>query len=405
MTVHINEVENYKVDKVIEIIIYATITFNAVLAFVNANVFRMSNSMVAVFDAMLILTSLYIVMTYGANKAKMWIVILLILIIFHLVVILKGQIFSLKYFRDVLVIPVFIGLGAVYSKDASKLIKNVIMLVLLGCLIELLFFDFYSELLNIKSYYVNTRGFQEEGFYTEESSLFVSAFRPGDRFIPLPFGEVHRLSSFFLEAVSLGNFAVFVSIFISAFWRELTQTDKYKYLIIWFALIALCDGRFAFACSLLVFTSGVLVRAGLGMLTYLVLPMIFLGSILLVSVLDLKPDDTFPGRISTTVNMLYELEPLSYLFGNSGSRVTLDSGYVYIINTQTVFSLLIIFMIILTARKMQTDLVYYKYQFGLAIYVAMNLMISCSIFSIKTAAIIFFFYGWLWKKNYVHKKI
>src|SRR5262249_54170721 len=120
---------------------------------------------------------------------------------------------------------------------------------------ELLFPDAYSRTFDILSYYVNTRNFSMRDFWNQDSSLFVSATRPDERFL-LGFLNIHRASSIFLEPVSLGNYAIVVTAFTLAFWREMSAAKKIFFALTTLIIVVGSDGRLAATtCTALVLSS------------------------------------------------------------------------------------------------------------------------------------------------------
>ena len=107
-----------------------------------------------------------------------------------------------------------------------------------------------SAFFNPKDYYIATRGISFDEFTNADSDLYISATRPEERFFP--FFGLHRISSLFIEPVSLGNYVVTVTAFIAAFWRSIGGWTKTFLILSNLLFLIASDGRFAFASSLLV---------------------------------------------------------------------------------------------------------------------------------------------------------
>src|SRR5690606_9511460 len=85
-------------------------------------------------------------------------------------------------------------------------------IVLALALIEYFFVEAFTEYFNVASYYIS-RGTMEAREAMQSGDLFISGVRPagiqGGRNL-LPFLGDHRVSSVFLEPVSMGNFGIIV---------------------------------------------------------------------------------------------------------------------------------------------------------------------------------------------------
>ncbi len=104
------------------------------------------------------------------------------------------------------------------TSNAHRGIHVMMMLwgvVLAVILLEAVCLPCYTDLFAVKDFYINTRGIGEDEFTNLSSDLYVSATRPDARF--LPFFDLHRMSSVFLEPVSLGNFVIVSVAFMMAF--------------------------------------------------------------------------------------------------------------------------------------------------------------------------------------------
>ena len=128
-----------------------------------------------------------------------------------LLAILRNQL-DPKGFRDVLIPILFYGIGRQIGdvKYADRVLKVAVLLVLAFGFFELLFLDAFSRVFNIFSYYVSQGSLQAGSNWAKDSVLGLNGTRPegiGRTILPSLLGN-HRVSSVFLEPVSLGNFAV-----------------------------------------------------------------------------------------------------------------------------------------------------------------------------------------------------
>jgi len=197
-----------------------------------------------------------------------------------------------------------------------------------------------------------------------------------------------------LEPVSLGNYVVIITAFICAFYRQLSL-KVLAFLIIGnvIALIG-CDGRFAAVTSALIIGATLVAPWLPRRFPLLYLPLVLVGAIALV--LIVHPDwtqDNFPGRVAYGVEMLRQFEVWEW-FGNSDRLVgpAADSGVAYTITTQSIIGLAAFWIfLVFNAEERTPDQI--KYLHALCLYIALTMLVSYSLYSIKTAALLWFIYG------------
>lgn len=385
-------------DPAIEFIIWTCVSYNFLLGIINTHILPVGNGVVVILDAMCVLFALLIVLKFRNDVSERWLTILWLLLCIHFVIALINLQIKPKYLRDLMIIPIFIALGSLYSGNEFRLIKRILIFVLIVGFCEAFLLEFYTAIINVKQYYISTRGVVEDSFYSEGVDLFVSAMRPGDRFIP--FFDIHRVSSVFLEPVSAGNYTIFIAIYTAANWGRLKPSDKVLFLVSWFLLLALSDSRFAFACSGLIFISYFFRRKVFDSLYFFLLPLILILLFYVTFTFDLQVDDNFKGRLAKAVHLLYELNVSELLLGNMSSFRGWDCGLVYYIMSQSVFSFIVLWAVLFLSTPRSENEIFMVFRNGLCIYLTLILLISYSSFSIKTAALFFFLYGYYLNNQY-----
>ena len=322
-----------------------------------------------------------------------WIMFGIILLMFSLISLSRGDL-QVKNVRDVLIIPTYILLGLTLPRRyLNATVCIVHALVLLFGLYEAVNTDGYAKLFEVQSYYINTRGYDEDNFWNKQSDLFVSAVRPSDR-VFLPFLDLHRLSSVFLEPVSLGNYCTIITSFICARFNQLSRWTR-VFLVVGNILVLIgCDGRLAGRSSLIIILAALVAPYTPRGSAIIYLPVVLLAGFVLTDLLDLRagPDD-LPGRIAYTVELLrqYDLEDY-FAMSDRFIWVSVDSGVAYIMMTQTVVGFAIIWaFVVLGASEKQADQV--RFTHAGIIYLSLAMMVSFSILSIKTAALLWFIQG------------
>lgn len=374
----------------------AAFLFNPFLAFINASVMGIGRNHVVAAEMLVVATALLLI-AFNARRIMLpWIGLLAGLVGAGIFFGLVNYQMELRYIRDVVNIPIFVLLGMLFVRgDLVRLVMLVQLLVLVVLLFEAFFPADFGATFDIVSYYVNTRGFSEELFWNADSTLFVSATRPGERFL-LGFLEIHRLSSLFLEPVSLGNYTVLLTIFITAFWQRMSIFQKTFLVASTLVILIGSDGRLAVVISLLI-VFGALVFTRLPAYSHILyLPGAVIAAALLVSLLGIRSGtDDFPGRIAFSMDMLASLD-LSALMGLSQYTSVRfdDSGIAYFLVTQSIIGVMAIwlFVCLTFSQRTRTNIIFIH---GIAIYISLNLLVSYSLFSIKTASLLWFIYGYL----------
>lgn len=375
------------------LVIWATL-FNAVLAVVNAHVVKLSPAAVIGAESVTSLAAFLIASERFRSEMKPWWVMAgLILVLFSLESAIRGDL-QVKYVRDVLIIPNYILLGLTAPRrHLTRVICIVHAVIILFGLYEALDTDGYSKLFDVQSYYINTRGYDDDNFWNKESDLFVSAVRPGDR-VFLPFLDLHRLSSVFLEPVSLGNYCSIITAFICARFSSFTRPTA-AFLIVGNVLVLIgCDGRLAGFSSLLIIAATLIAPYTPRGTAVIYLPLTLAAAFVSTGLLGLRagPDD-LPGRIAHTVELLqqYDLVDL-FALSDRFIWVAVDSGVAYLVMTQTILGFALIWLfIVFGASERRADQV--RFTHAAIIYLSLAMIVSFSILTVKTAALMWFIQG------------
>jgi putative polymerase len=377
------------------IIIYTAVLFNFGLAFINANGISISRTHVILAELAIVGSTFAFCFRFWSPLMLPWLwVTWLIGTLFIALSLARGGL-DPKHIRDVLLIPIFIMLGIASRRgNIVRLMCGLQAIVLIIMIFEAVAPQAFGRVFNIMSYYINTRDFRQEGFWNADSNLFLSSLRPGERFL-FPFLNIHRLSSVFLEPVSLGNWCILVTIFIASFWRSLSFGAR-TFLVTSNAMVLVgSDGRLATVNCLVVACAPLFSR--LPRYIYaLYLPGIVLCALTFVLYFGLeKTADDFAGRIAYSMNALASID----LGGLLGVDLTLigkgaDSGILYFILTQSIMGVAALWSALCFFQPPSSRRAVIMMH-GICFYLAFNLMVSFSLFSIKTAAPLWFLYGYV----------
>ncbi len=375
------------------LVVWAT-AFNAVLAVANAHGATLTPASVIAAETATTGASVALALLRHRPEMRVWWAMLgAILLIFALLSLGRGDV-QAKNVRDVLIIPTYILLGlAAPRRRLNTTVCLVHAVVILFALYEALDTEGYAKLFDVQSYYINTRGYNDDNFWNKQSDLFVSAVRPGDRMF-LPFLNLHRLSSIFLEPVSLGNYCSIVTVFVCARFRQLSRA-LLAFLIAGNVLLMIgCDGRLAaFSSLVIIVVASFAPRTPRGT-AILYLPLVLIAAFAATDLLKLRagPDD-LAGRIAHTVDLLRQYDLQDY-FAMSDRFIwaAVDSGVAYLTMTQTIvgFAVIWIFIVFGAAEDRAEEI---RFTHGTIVYLALAMMVSFAILTIKTAALLWFIQG------------
>jgi hypothetical protein len=387
-------------------LLLAALFYNAVLAIINAHVIGLNTQAVIGVEILIILCAFGYALSRFSLLPDLRAVIayLFISAILFLFVSIAHEQLYLKSIRDVLLIVAFFLLGGLSREGQIK--RTIILsaiLVLIFVIIEIWMTNLYIGLFQPASYFANTRGFAISEF--NDLGLFSSATVYESRF---SFGLLsHRASSLFLEQISLGNYAIFLSIFLCAFWGKLSSVTR---LFIAAALIFSVigsSGRAAIALSIIFILFYFILPYIPRILSVLYMPLILgLAFIFFHGTIYAGPEliDTVPGRIGWTVRFISEMG-WSFLMGGSAEQInrTFDSGYAYILYSQTIFGLLALWLFVFaTGSEKNREARYFSH--CLTLFIFFNLLIGFGVFSAKIAPLLWIVAGY-YKSRYADERL
>ncbi len=375
------------------VLVVLAVVFNAGLAIVNAHVMRLSSASVIATELLIVAAAYLTIVRHFRPQMLPWFAMIAVTVLFAII---RGSIvgqFEPKFMRDVLLIPTFLLLGLTMSRERLPALLVVLhVFVIGGVLLEALYTQGYSSLFEVRAYYIATRAFDDTAFWNTSSDLFVSATRPGERFFS--FVDWHRMSSIFLEPVSLGNYVVIVTAYLCAEFRHISR-KVFVFLVAGnlLALVA-CDGRHAAVCSMLLILVSV-VAPKLPRVTALgYLPASVLAAVVLAGATNANAfDDNFMGRLAWCVKVLGKYDVADWLgMSNTWLVEAYDSGIAYMIATQSFISVILFWgLVVMGARTGRPE--QSRYLHALCLYIVLTMLVSYSLFSIKTAALLWVVHG------------
>jgi putative polymerase len=377
------------------LVLIGSVCFNAALAIVSGHVMVASSALVIAAEATFVSAAIYLALQSWRAEMTPVIAIIVMLVLFAIVRSVATGAIEPKYLRDTLIIPTFLLLGM--ASGTNNLVRTVIIvhaIVFAVFLLEALAPSIYSELFRIQDYYINTRGNSASEFYNSNSDLFISATRPNERF--LPFIDEERLSSIFLEPVSLGNYCTIIVAFVVASFRRLSKRTLAFFVISTIAMLFGCDGRFAVVCSILILLASFVASRLPPHSAIVYLPAAVLVMFMIVSSAAIQTGgDDFVGRIAHTKDMLMRFDVQDFLgISNAFIDEAVDSGVAYLIVTQSLPGLILLWMFIAWGPVEHTT-EQIRYTHALCLYLALSMLVSYSFLTIKTGALLWFIQGTL----------
>ncbi|WP_198945864.1 polysaccharide polymerase [Acetobacter sp. DsW_063] len=306
---------------------------------------------------------------------------------------------SPKILHDLFIMYVFYCLGRGSGRPAAQwTVWAAMALVLTIGLFELLAPDFYGQLFNVWQYYVEKGVLSQDTVNYSGTTMFVSGNRgEGARtFLPSLLGS-HRVSSVFLEPVSMGNFAALVFAWCLAVWRNRPGGRQIFLIVLAMVCIVLTDSRFASGCCVAMLLVRISPVRRSSLFVFL-LPIGVVTALTIVGALHEIPGatpsiltDNLKGRLVFSGRLL-DYWTLSPWFAFSVSPVyTADTGYAYIFNTLGAPLTLLYALIFAFHRNASRDAAVMKTM--LAVYFSCSLCIGANSVTIKTAALLWFLYG------------
>ncbi|WP_395647904.1 hypothetical protein [Terricaulis sp.] len=369
-------------------LVLAAASYTALLCIFNAHVMRISNTLVAVVDGAIVLSALALALP-GSRRVVT--IAVLALAVNFLALVLLSQNFDLKAVRDPLLLVAFASLGWRYGglDKARGAFVTVSFLVVLFALFEYLAPRAYEALFNVISYYEARGVVGEEVTQRLDNSFFVSGFR-GDGRNLLPILGPHRVSSIFVEPVSLGNFGALAIAFAFSLAKAQRRLALAALLIGAFCII-MADARFA-SGVIIFFVVARFLPVRWSEPTLALMPLAAISLLLVLANSNIGAGDDLPTRLAGAGRTLMSMN-LPAVFGLDPTYVnTADSGYAYVLATFGLPFCVLTWLgfVAIPARNPQAA----RFKLLLGVYVCALLCVSgSSLFALKTAGLAWFMFG------------
>lgn len=376
----------------VSFILIASVVYQAVLALIHTHVHRSSALLVAGAEFLIYLACVLVL----ARRIRLEFVTVIALVLAYLLLLtIFREGLDFKGFRDVMIPLLFYWLGRHVGDIgyADRLLKGLVVAVLIVGFFELFFLPQYTYLLDIFSYYVSTGTVTISTNFIRDSALNLNGLRPegiGRTILPSLLGS-HRVSSVFLEPVSLGNFAVVV-----AAWGLSKPRAEFRSMLFFLlsavVLVALADSRY----GLIVVSALILIRIaihGRMHVAFVVLPFVSIIALVLIGLyFDGGVADNIMGRLYWTGDTLLGFD-LGKMIGVQGFNLPYgDMGYAYLLSRWGVLLCLAMWGALWLVRMADERGV--RFRAYAALYISLILTVSgTSFFALKTAGLLWFLVG------------
>lgn len=376
------------------LVLSGCIFFNFVLCFANTNLFHISNGIIIVCELALIgLAALWAFKRVDRTHFY-WVLLIAVLAVIAVCASALQGVALVKPFRDIFIVPVFaaFGLACTRFRLTPFLLVISFIVVAIACL-EGFAPDWFLNVFNFKEYFIAKGALEDADWLT--MNTFASGVRPGGRFL-LDIPGMHRVSSVFLEPVSLGFYGFVSGLYFVAMrdrmsWFSFAVGLAMAFLLIWFS-----DARMAFAALFY----AILLRPVLAHIDHrfhiLVFPAMLLAAYLItVFGLMSTEGEGMGARFHSTMEVISKVD-FNVLAGYSRDTLgfTLDSALAYLLQNLGLMGFLLFWLCpFFYARRLSVPARIYLG--GTAFFIAFSFLISAAIFTIKTAALLWFIFGYL----------
>lgn len=378
-------------------LVIAACTFNAVLCYINTRGWLyIGNTQITICELVILASGLFSIRSHIGARAYQ---ISALIFLYSMFARLINPDLYLETLHDVAIMYIFYKLGTLTSIETGNRTLWIAMVIAIAFgVLEWKMLPTFENLFNIWNYYVNKGLIDPDQANLSGTVLYPSGFR-GTAAVRMMFaGEFgsHRISSIFLEPTGLGYFAEVafawcVSTACGPWWSRLAL------LFMSVVCFVLPDSRLgSTTCLLMLILSFVpFLRSNLAVF---LMPLLAVIALTIYGAFHEIPGvqpslitDDFPGRLLFSGRLLGYWDLIHWMGFALSPVYTTDTGFAYQINNlglPSTFLLLVVF-----ARNTPRTLAAARMRAMIAIYYTTSLSIGNAVFSIKTAALLWFLYG------------
>lgn len=375
-------------------VVFATVAFNWVLAFSNTRYMEISELHVIMVEVLLVASATLLVID---KRVDFYLIIIALLGYFALMSGLEGFV-DVKPLRDVLVPIVFfyLGMRVLTPVLMDRVVAAALIVALFLAFWEMMALDHYLQFVNIRGYYL-ARGTLsvDELWDGNPVGLMINGERYMERGL-FSFLGSHRVSGLFLEPVSVGNFGVICMAWIAVrCWGGPFRTLFYLTPVI--VLMLCADARFGLYVGVLVLALLPFARIIPAFSLFAIAPFVAIAlAIYGASNLEAAWDNSLSGRLILSSKVLAQMGWETVLGFGPHSDLIADSGYGYVLANQGLLCASVLWASLFLLPAKDKD-AFKRFRLFLAIYISLILIISGSLFSLKTAGLLWAMAGVLFQ--------
>ncbi len=375
-------------------------SYQLILCYVHTHIMGMNNGFVAAAEgSILLLATLLVAMKKPLTDYALPAIVLAYFIFLFAI---RGGEIDPQGIRNLFVAYIIFSLGRLVPfRDVIVIIYAVIAVAFIFAIYEYFFVDQYLTTFNVLQYYAARGLVSDEQLGYLNTNLYTSGMRPSGRTI-LPFLGDQRVSSIFLEPVSMGNFAAILCMWALSYDYKDWRKSIGFYIAGAFFIIA-SDSRFA--SMLIIMLIGIRLVPFLQnrIFLYLLPVIVIAGQAYFASLIlaDWRMDDLL-GRLTKSGNVLLDIH-LSEIFGIGAVDELYDMGIPYslVVFGAPLCILLWTVLVFLRFTSPQGR----RMRAMLAIYCIGLLLISgTSFYSSKTAGLLWIMLGCLYQSDRTKKE-
>ncbi|WP_291364836.1 polysaccharide polymerase [Acetobacter sp. UBA5411] len=371
--------------------------FNFILCFINTRGWIYVNaSLIAVVELAIMLAGFMVIRHDISRKVA---VIGALSIAYMIGAKLINPALSLKIIHDFAIACIFWQIG--YKTNifqVNKCLHAIISITIVFAIFEFLAPIQFGDVFNVWQYYVQKGVLSSDTVNYSGTNLYLSGNRGSASrlYFPQIFGG-HRISSVFLEPDSVGNLAAILFGWCLATYKNSPGNRKIGLFLIVALLIVLSDSRFATGCCLVMLILRVTPFARSALIAFLIPVCVMVLLTVVGSMNEISgwlpsiTSDDFSGRLLFSGRVL-DYWDVSHWMALAVSPVyTADTGYAYISNNLGIIFALV-YLISFSFTPMPNRVAGIM-RMCVAVYFATSLCVGASVFTIKTAALLWFLYG------------
>jgi putative polymerase len=371
--------------------VFLATTFNLGLCFVNTKLFTTDAQTASLSEVLIV--SLAVALLVYRRDYPIVLIIAVVCSYFSLLFLVRGEI-DPKPVRDLLLPIVFVHLGQRYLEraQADALVRWLTLIALAVAIFEFVLPTLYTSYFDVLSYYINKGSTRAEAADFIMNGFNINGDRPtGQGRELLPFLGLHRSGSIFLEPVTAANFgAICGAWFLQS---DRSALKRWLWVGVCAAIIVLADGRFGLMLLIVAIVLRYVSFAQRPLVLFF-LPVSIVGFLMAYATFVATGSvggNSAGGRLLYAGRVLDSLGAQDWLGMRLQSIIYFDSGYAYSVTQIGLAALAAGWFAF--AHSLEAKAKHRYLGSFCMVYVALSLIVSNSMWSIKAGALLWFIVG------------